>query len=207
MRCILFDLDGVLVDTRPMAAAALTYVARTLGVPNITEHDRLAAAALSPRRAVQRFFPASPVALDIFQACVRLNARTLVPCPGVVDLLEALRKEQLGVVTSRNQADATLYLDASGLRHYFPVVVTWGTTTRRKPYPDPLFAAARKLGVHEGVYVGDTPDDMRAAVRARFRGLGALWASVWSASDLLHAGAAYVVDDPSGILAYLNDKE
>lgn len=201
-RCILFDLDGVLVDTRPMVASALRDTALTLGLePLPTESECMVAATLSPRRAVREIFPTSAGAGAVFRSNARRRARMLCPCLGIEDLLAAIAAEPLGVVTSRNRAEAGLYLDASGLADYFPVVITWGDTARHKPDPCPLLEAAKRLDANRGLYVGDTVDDMRAAVAADFYPVGATWAGQSSRDALLQAGAKYVAAHPLDVCA------
>jgi pyrophosphatase PpaX len=205
--CILFDLDGVLVDTRSMIAKALWYVANVLKVEPHSEDERLAAAVLSPRKAVGNLFPEHPAALTILQAGIRKYAHELVPCSGVKKLLEQCAGERIAVVTSRNQMDADLYLSCSGLSHFFQVVITWGHTSRHKPHPDPLIAAAKRLGQTMGIYVGDTPNDMIAAKAGGFYPIGAIWTGQCSSTELIEAGAAFVADQPSAIFDHLSKKE
>lgn len=205
--CILFDLDGVLVDTRPLMASTLAYVARVLNVEPPSEKELLAAAALSPRKAVSSLFPKHGAALRLFQAGINLYAYELIPCPGVEELLDQWKHERMAVVTSRNQADANLYLSCSGLSHFFQVVITWGRTSRHKPHPDPLLEAARWLEQTTGIYVGDTPDDMIAAKAGGFYPVGALWASQWSKARLIAAGAAFIAEQPADLFHHLRDKE
>lgn len=204
MRCILFDLDGVLIDTRLVMIAAFQYVATGLGLPALTQHVCLTAAALPPRKAVVGLFPNQPHALSLLRAGIQMYADQLRPCAGIGDLLHALAGERLGVVTSRNQEEADLYLASSSLARYFPVIISWGQTTRHKPHPDPLLEAARRLGASHGMYIGDMPGDMAAAVAGGFEAIGALWASSFGASDLRAAGADFIAETPQAVLTYLN---
>ena len=206
-RCIMFDLDGVLVDTRPLVARALGYVATILNVEFPSEKKRLTVAALPPRKAVSVLFPKHPAALSIFQMGINRYVDELTPCSGVEELLDQWRDKRMAVVTSRNQADANFYLSCLGLLHFFQVVITWGQTSRHKPHPDPLLAAARRLGQTTGIYVGDTPDDMIAAKAGSFYPIGALWASQWSRTKLIAAGAAFVAEKPVDLFNHLRDKE
>lgn len=201
--CIVFDLDGVLVDTRPLVSRALAYVANVLNVEPPSEKKLLAAAALSPRKAVGVLFPRHTAALSIFQAGINRYVHELAPCPGVEELLDQWRDERMAVVTSRNQADATLYLSCSRLSRFFQVVITWGHTSRHKPYPDPLLAAASLLGQTTGIYIGDTPDDMIAATAGGFYPIGVLWASQWNKAELIAAGAAFVAEQPVDLFNHL----
>lgn len=206
-RCILFDLDGVLVDTRSLTVKAFWYVANVLKVEPPSEDLRLAATTLSPHKAVEKLFPEYPVAFTILQAGIKRYARELVPCPGVKKLLDCCAGEQIAVVTSRNQVDADLFLSCSGLKHFFQIVITWGKTSRHKPYPDPLIAAARRLSNTTGIYIGDSPDDMIAAKAGGFYPIGALWASQWDSTRLIESGAAFIADQPGAVIDHLFIKE
>ena len=204
MRCILFDLDGVLIDTRPVMMAAFQYVATGLGLPVPTPIECLAAAALPPRKGVVGLFPNQPRALSLFRAGIRIYADQLRPCAGIGELLQAIASERLGVVTSRNQEEADFYLASSSLARYFSAIISWGHTARHKPHPDPLLEAARRLGVSHGIYIGDMPGDMTAAVAGGFEAIGALWASSFGASDLRASGAHYIAESPQAVLTYLH---
>ncbi len=58
-----------------------------------------------------------------------------------------------------------------------PVVVAYHDVSRQKPFPDPLLMAAEKLGIspRNSFYVGDTPDDITAAIRASAIPIGLSW--------------------------------
>lgn len=204
--CILFDLDGVLVDTRPVVFDALGAVARALGVPVRGQEALASAVALSPPRAAKLLFPHYPGARALLARAVARRAHLLSPCAGISDLL-AILPPPLGVVTSRNQSDADLYLQSSGLSSCFATVVTWGHTWRHKPHPDPILEAARRLSCKKGAYIGDSPGDMKAASAADFVGIGALWASQSTGDELLAAGASVLASEPEDVGSYLRVME
>jgi len=88
---------------------------------------------------------------------------------GTQRLLDALQgRYKLAVVTTRARPEAHAFIDALGLRDYFPVVITRQDVFRMKPHPDPVLRAAEGLGVppEHCVMVGDTTMDVRAARRA-----------------------------------------
>ncbi len=201
--CLLFDLDGVLIDTRQVIVKALCYVADILKVHIHAEKELLAAAVMSPRKAVEALFPQHTHALSLLREGIKLYVPDLSPCPGILELLEVCMKEPIAVVTSRNQIEADFFLTNADLHRFFSVVVTWGHTSRHKPRPDPLILAARQLGRTTGIYIGDTPSDMVAAKAGGFYPIGAVWASQWSNDQLIAAGAAFVAAQPSAVLAHL----
>ena len=88
-------------------------------------------------------------------------------------LLERLREKglALGIVTGRPRADARRFLDHFGLEDYFSSVVCMEDGPN-KPHPAPVEQAMAELNVERAWFVGDTPDDMRAARGAAALPLG-----------------------------------
>jgi phosphoglycolate phosphatase-like HAD superfamily hydrolase len=84
--------------------------------------------------------------------------------PGVEETLSALRRSgvKLGVVTTKQQAQAEAVLRSAGLGRWFDVVRGWEEGRRHKPDPEPVVAAAAALGNEPGsaLMVGDTEQDV-----------------------------------------------
>lgn len=78
----------------------------------------------------------------------------------------------LGIVTGRTRFEAEYVLKRFEIRKFFKAIIThddvasaekkWGKILR-KPHPFPVLACAQKIGKRSFVYVGDLPDDIRAA--------------------------------------------
>jgi len=69
----------------------------------------------------------------------------------------------LGIVTGRTRFEAEYVLNRFGIRNLFKAVITHDDVTLRKPHPFPVLACAKKIGPRSFMYVGDLPDDIRAA--------------------------------------------
>lgn len=78
----------------------------------------------------------------------------------------------LGIVTGRTRFEAEYVLKRFGIRKFFKTIITHDDVAAaekkrgeilRKPHPFPVLACARKIGQRSFVYVGDLPDDIRAA--------------------------------------------
>lgn len=102
------------------------------------------------------------------------HEKLLIPPP----ILAALKKKghRMGIVTGRTCFEAEYVLERFKIRRFFKVLVTHDDIEReekktgkvlRKPHPFPLLLAARKLGGRSFLYVGDLPDDIKAANRAK----------------------------------------
>ncbi len=169
-RAVLFDLDGVLVDSRECVAQVWRTWAAERGVDpapfiavahgrKISDTIRLVAPGLDAR--------AEASMLDRLE---QVETRGLVAFPGAAALLEALAEGERGIVTTGSRAVASLRLRTSGLP--IPdVFVTSDDVARGKPDPAGYLLAARRLGVGaaECVVVEDSPTGIRAARDAGMR--------------------------------------
>jgi HAD superfamily hydrolase (TIGR01509 family) len=95
--------------------------------------------------------------------------------PGARKVVERLSREfELGIVTSGNRPRVRRQLRRFKLTSHFSALVCAEDAARRKPHPAPLQLALRHLGLapEECIYVGDSPEDIEMARRARVRAIG-----------------------------------
>ncbi|RPH61785.1 MAG: HAD family hydrolase [Chloroflexi bacterium] len=103
--------------------------------------------------------------------------KTFRPIPGVVEMLERLHtKYPLSVVSARDVESTTEFLRHSGLDKYFICVAGALTAKHTKPYPDPIYWAAERMGVkaENCLMIGDTTVDIRAGKAAGAQTVGVL---------------------------------
>ncbi len=79
----------------------------------------------------------------------------------------------LAIVTSRVRDGIYEIPGLLKLKSYFKVAVAYEDTVRHKPDPEPLLLAAKRLDAapHESVYIGDVENDMKAAKAAGMKGI------------------------------------
>ena len=129
------------------------------------------------------------------------------PLPGAVALLAWL--DDLGVpfalATSGRRETAAHTTRLLGLRPGV-AVITRDDVAHAKPDPDLFLTAAQRLGVGitDCLVVGDSVWDLLAAQRARALGVGLL-SGGYGRSELEHAGAYRVYQDPADMLAHLDE--
>jgi phosphoglycolate phosphatase len=89
------------------------------------------------------------------------------PFPGVIEGLERLReaKVPMAVVTNKGQFFTDRLLERSKLSHYFRFAIGGDALPHKKPHPQPLLEAAKRLGVKpQSVWMlGDSANDANAA--------------------------------------------
>jgi HAD superfamily hydrolase (TIGR01549 family) len=99
------------------------------------------------------------------------------PIEGVIDMLDRLHtRYPLSVVSARDEASTREFLRQAGIESYFICVAGALTVKHTKPYPDPIFWAAQKMGVKPDncLMIGDTSVDIRAGKAAGAQTVGVL---------------------------------
>lgn len=211
---ILLDLDGVLADVERSYRALVVATAATFGV-RLTRADVLAATlagdANNDWRLTQRLLADRGVRASLDDVTARYQARylgtdgrpalreteTLIPPLAVVAALAA--RLPLAVVTGRPRDEAAWFLDREGLAPLVATVVAMEDAPA-KPDPAPVRLALARLGARSAWMVGDTPDDVRAAVAA---GVTA-WGVVAPGEDADAVGPALLAAGASGVLPSLS---
>ena len=175
---ILFDLDGVLVDSYEVWLHLLQALAREHGYPPVSREVFHAGWGQGIQADVERFFPRHSVAeLEaLYAAGFAAQLGHLRVMDGVGEVFGALRERGLpsAVITNTPASMARAIVARAGAT---PDVLVGGTdVARAKPAPDMVLLACDRLGVAPGAswVVGDTAYDLEAAraAGARFAGLG-----------------------------------
>lgn len=175
---VLFDLDGVLVDTRANMRAAWSAVRRELGVA--ASFDAYIAETGQPFPAIMHRLGIGELAEEaeaIYRTRSTLDLVSAPVYPEVAVMLNTLRSAglRLGIVTSKDSARTAILLER--LPSVFSVVRCPDGTCRGKPAPDHLLMATAlaQCDPCETLYVGDMTSDAEAARRAGIDFLYAAW--------------------------------
>jgi HAD superfamily hydrolase (TIGR01509 family) len=175
VEAVVFDLDGVLVDSEPIwDEARRDLVARHGGTWLLTAtrdmmgmssrewsaymHDKLGVA-----------LPAERISEEVANFVDGRYSERLPLLPGAREAVERLaHRWPLGLASSSNRTIIDRFLDASGLRASFAVTVSSEEVERGKPAPDVYVAAAARLGAATPrcVAVEDSTNGIRAAAAA-----------------------------------------
>lgn len=171
---IVFDMDGLLLDTEVLALAATQTAATRLGIelPHAVCHLMIGVPVDGCRRLLcERYgldFPADRLfAAAARELEARVEAGMLRVKPGVVTLLDVLDRNGIpkAVATSSARAKALRHLGAAGLVGRFNTIVTRDDVRRGKPYPDLFLSASQRLGVEPAACLAleDSYNGVRAA--------------------------------------------
>ncbi|MFT4041393.1 MAG: HAD-IA family hydrolase [Thermomicrobiales bacterium] len=161
---VLFDCDGVLVDSAATISGSWTRWAEQMQVD-----PAAVIAAVHGRRSVDTaalFIDAVglEVAIALIDAIEIEDAANLTAIPGAAALLAAIPQERWAIVTSGSVPLASARLAAAGIA-LPPVMVTADDVAHGKPHPEGYLAGARLLGLpaQQCVVVEDAPAGVRAA--------------------------------------------
>jgi HAD superfamily hydrolase (TIGR01509 family) len=178
LAAVLFDMDGLSVDTEPMWLETETEVMARLGAP-WTPEDQHALLGGSMERTVGYLLakatrPAPPETVErwMMEGMMDLvRAGRTVVRPGVRELLAEVAAAGLphALVTSSQRAFAEAVLDATGIT--FPVTVCAEDVTAGKPDPEPYLLAVKLLDAEPGrcVALEDSPNGVASAAAAGCR--------------------------------------
>jgi HAD superfamily hydrolase (TIGR01509 family) len=174
VKCILFDLDGTLVDSKE----AYLEAARTAFEGTGQETPERAVALEIPKILEQGLSICDIVKSDVksfldvyLKTYYNVTKVKTKPVPNVQTTLETLsRKAKLALITMRFVPKTAVVeeLEQFGLTQYFTYVVTALDTHKPKPSPEALIKAVKALDVNmcDCVIVGDSVTDVRAGKAA-----------------------------------------
>jgi phosphoglycolate phosphatase len=184
-RCLVFDLDGTLVDSVPDLAACLNRVLANRGLAPLTEPRVASMVGDGVRVLLERAFaaygtvPDARAVADYTADYAQHIADATRAYPGIADLLAAARAEgwRMAVCTNKPEALAHAVLAATGLDGFFASVGGGDSFPARKPDPAHMLAtlAAAGAAARDAVMVGDHRNDILAASGAGMACIFAAW--------------------------------
>ena len=199
--CVIFDLDGTLLDTLQDLCNAVNHTLEEFSYPKRTLEEIRSFVGSGVKNLLLRALPQECDAqtFDAFLASyisyyAQHSADLTRPYPGVLDALEALRKEFPVAIASNKQDSAVKTL----CKQFFGDIYAVGETADcpRKPAPDIILRTMEKLGCDTCVYVGDSEVDVITAEAAGVPCLSVLW-GFRDKDTLQSAGAKHFCDDAS----------
>lgn len=209
-RAVLFDVDGTLVDTNDLHAAAWREAFLNFGLDKPVEEIRWQVGkggdnfipSIFPDLSEPRREAIEAFRSDLFKRDYLPRA---TPFPGVRDLFERLAADGIRIVlaSSSHSEEVDYHLSLIACADLVSATTSSDDVEKSKPCPD-IFAAAlgrvAPLGADEAAVVGDTPWDAEAAARLGLRTIG-FRSGGFPDDALAQAGACELYDGPSDLLA------
>jgi HAD superfamily hydrolase (TIGR01509 family) len=202
LKGVIFDMDGVLVDSHPVHLRAWERFLRSLG-RQVTQDDLAFILEGRKREEILTHFlgELSPEQLRAYgqqkEMLFREESQTIGTIPGVREFLRELNSAAipLAVASCGGSGRVNHLLEHLHLRPYFKVVVTGDDVKDGKPDPSIFLMAAAQMNIPPGdvLALEDSVSGVQAAKSAGMRCLGI--AAQPRAAELTMAGADDVVAD------------
>jgi HAD superfamily hydrolase (TIGR01509 family) len=184
VRALIFDMDGLLVDSEGLAAEAMDRLLTEYRLERNPEvHGKLLGRRLVEALAIVREGYAMDVEVEILIARysdLRTEALrgSVKAMPGAAEIIARARLAGLPVAlaTSGMRIHADISLEETGLAGSFDSETTGDEVTRGKPAPDLFLMAAERLGIEpaDAVVLEDSPLGVEAAKAAGMRVIAVL---------------------------------
>jgi 2-phosphoglycolate phosphatase len=214
LACVLFDLDGTLVDTAPDLMRCLNETFARHGFPE-AGHSEVKPFISFGARAMIAAGLAHPVAADVQETLLA----AMLDCyeqhiadhssffAGIEDTLTQIEAQGLkwGVVTNKRERFTNPLMAALKLTGRAACIVSGDTTAHSKPHPGPMLAACRQAGVkpEQCVYIGDAVHDIAAGKNANMKTLAASYGYLKPGDRPETWGADAVIDSPLQITDWI----
>ncbi len=163
---ILFDFDGVLVDSEPLHYRCWTEILAPWGFKMDWPTYAATAIGITDRLMLSRFceYATPPVTLETLLGTYprkrerfrELMAQELPFFEGCVEFLRSLGAYKLAVVSSSGRTEIEPALVQGGVRGFFGALVCGGDVKNHKPHPEPYLLAAAQLGATKPLVVEDS---------------------------------------------------
>ncbi len=205
-RAVLLDLDGTLLDSADLIMTAFEATVRENLQLSV---DRAEILSMWSRPIRERFRILAPgrdelLAQDYIRRYLALHDARARLFPGIPDVLETLcqRGYAMAIVTSKRRATTEVAVRRFELDRWCSVVIADEDVLRHKPYPEPILAAAERLGLPaaDALMVGDSPLDIASGRSAGATTAAALWGTA-EAPALLAEAPDHRLAAPRDLLA------
>jgi phosphoglycolate phosphatase len=208
---VLFDLDGVLVDSRAAISGSINHALHAQGLPERTlaALERfigppltLAFAELTGQQQDSQLVLACLASYRARYREASLHETTVIP--GIPGALASLSEDRrLAVATSKPLAFAEPLLTSLGLRHRFELIAAPNLDAHLEDKTATIRAALSTLRTAAAVMVGDRSFDIIGAHACAIPAIGVTW-GIGSRQELATAGADIIIDSPGELTHAVN---
>ena len=215
MPCIVFDMDGVLIDSERLVLRSWECVGRELGLGDMRElffrcigtthasTQKRFAEIYGDRLDYQDF-------RDRTRVCYMEFTKNGVPLkPGVMELLSWLKENgwRTAVASSSREANVRRNMEETGMGRYFDILVCGDMLTASKPAPDIYLRACAELCAdpQQSYAVEDSRNGILSASAAGMKAL--LVPDMVPPDDIMRKNAFAVFPDLCAVRAWLEARE
>jgi beta-phosphoglucomutase len=180
---LLFDMDGVVIDSMPLHEIAWRKYLQSLGISDESllarmhgrRNDDIVLDFLGPSADLKSVQEHGAAKERLYRQLMRDQLEQQL-VPGIRPFLQAVSALPLGLASNAERPNIDFVLDGAGLRSHFRSIVDGSQVRHPKPAPDVYLKAAQQLGVQPSACIvfEDSPVGVEAAVSAGMRVVGLL---------------------------------
>jgi len=216
IECVLFDLDGTLIDTAPDFIQVLNQLLEQYGerpidsrliYKTVSDGARaLVKLAFGINESEDTFQQLNQQLLDLYAEKIKATESALYP--SIDNLLIQLESASIpwGIVTNKPSLYASALLEQLNLNQRCSALICPDHVQNRKPHPEPIFLACQKLdcNTERTIYIGDHRRDIQAARNADVIAVAAAYGYLNEGSKIEEWHADFIVQKPEQIEPLLN---
>lgn len=173
IKCLIFDLDGTLVDTGSDLTNSLNYSLEPYGYEKMTVQEAVSLVGEGLSRLVEKAVgDRKEIIPAVTERFIRYYSEHLTdnsePYPGVSETLEKLGGYKKAVISNKREFLSKKLLEELSLLSYFDLVLGSDSVDEKKPSPKPIFRVLETFSVEKGeaVIIGDSVYDIEAGKAA-----------------------------------------
>ncbi|NQV06481.1 HAD hydrolase-like protein [bacterium] len=204
---VIFDLDGTIAETHPMAISLIGGTIASHGGPDLTPEQVIALFGPNEQGVFRNalgdaWVPAWEAYLSEY---VEAHSACPEPFPGMLDILEALtaRDCRIGLISGKTRTTAMLSLEVLGIAHHFSGVQGGSIDGIIKADCIRTLAADWGIACERLAYVGDTAFDIRESRAAGVTAVAAAWSAYADREALTIEGPDVLFDDLAAFAEWL----
>ncbi len=217
LSCVLFDLDGTLLNTAPDLTTALNKALTHFGFPEVSVNDITPyisyGAAVMIETALEHD-TADTIKAEILSWLLDYYENHIADFTqlysGMPELLATLETNNIpwGVITNKRERMTHPLMQALDLTKRSACIICGDTTAHSKPHPEPMLTACRQIQVtpEECLYIGDAQHDITAGKAANMKTIAATWGYLKPDDRPQDWGADTLLQQPGEILDWINNK-
>lgn len=215
LSCVLFDLDGTLVDTAPDLIACLNKALTQHGFSTVSSakikpfisYGAAAMISMSIKDAEQH---KQEQVLETMLECYQQNtAKHSTFFSGMNETLDTIESLGLkwGIVTNKRERFTNPLVTALNLNDRAACVISGDTTANSKPHPEPMLTACAQAEVkpEECVYIGDAAHDIDAGKNANMKTLAAIYGYLKPDDKPNTWGADSLIESPEQLTSWITE--
>lgn len=208
-KAVIFDMDGTILNTLEDLKNATNYSLRQFGMPERSLEEVRMFVGNGIRKLVERAVPSGTSeekitqVFDVFLEYYEIHsADNTSPYPGILELVEKLKKSGIKTAVSTNKADVPAQeLGREYFNGIFDLIVGQQDGLKVKPAPDSVNKILSILDIQkkDAIYIGDSDVDVQTAKNSGLDFIGVSWG--FRGREFLEKnGAKNIVDNANEIL-------